>query len=144
MATVKKKQHGDTHLQHGHRKIEFSRVRAGVQNFIWVYKIVQKKSTKYCQGLVLLFRSGRAGDTNLRGTVFTRKRISVWTYYAISTGPRKSDYSDAAARTRTNKRVPVRVRLPLVRAYSAHATVKRSTPFSRARRARDELGVDTV
>jgi hypothetical protein len=56
---------GDTHLQHGHRKIGFFRVWMGVQNFILIVQNFTKKSTKYCQGLVILFKSGHAGETNL-------------------------------------------------------------------------------
>jgi hypothetical protein len=51
--------------QHDHRKIGFSRVWVGVQNFILIVQNCTKKSTKYCQGLVLLFKSGRASDTDL-------------------------------------------------------------------------------
>jgi hypothetical protein len=47
------------------RKIWFFRVWVGVQNFILIVQNCIKKSTKYCQGLVLLFKSGRAVDTDL-------------------------------------------------------------------------------
>jgi hypothetical protein len=43
--------------------IEKSDFLGGVQN-------CTKKSTKYCQGLVLLFKSGRAGDTDLSNCCF--------------------------------------------------------------------------
>jgi hypothetical protein len=48
-----------------HRKIGFSRIWAGVQNFVLVVQNCIKKSIKYCQGLLLLFKSGRAGDMDL-------------------------------------------------------------------------------
>jgi hypothetical protein len=37
----------------------------GVQNFILVLQNCTNKSAKYSQGLVLLFKNGVAGDTDL-------------------------------------------------------------------------------
>jgi hypothetical protein len=55
----------DTFPQHAHDKIRVSRVWMGIKNLILVVQNCTKKSSKYYQVLVLRFKSGSSGKTDL-------------------------------------------------------------------------------
>jgi len=54
---------GVTLPQHGHGEVAFSRVRRCVQDFVWLYKILQNKVYRII--LIFSFKHGRAGVTDL-------------------------------------------------------------------------------